>query len=156
MSVHSRQCFYNIFIRSYVKKMLFEHIICVSHLKFFKMSARIYNNISSNETDILRHTQSGNFILLAITIAQIIVSILCLLYLIFKLTLNKFIKVIFCIMAIQNLVAGTVMTIANTGYSLSEALILASINPKYDNRMLVELQVQYSLINMRQLQSLFN
>ena len=26
-----------------------------------------------------------------------------------------------------------------TGYSLSEALILASINPKYDNRMLVEL-----------------
>ena len=84
------------------------------------MSARIYNNISSNETDILNHTQAGNFILLAITIAQIIVSILCLLYLIFKLTLNKFIKVIFCIMAIQNLVAGTVMTIANTGYSLSE------------------------------------
>ena len=105
------------------------------------MSARIYNNISSNETDKLQHTHTGNFILLAITIAQIIVSILCLLYLIFKLTLNKFIKVIFCIMAIQNLVAGTVMTIANTGYSLSEALILASINPKYDNRLFVELQV---------------
>ena len=30
-----------------------------------------------------------------------------------------------------------------TGYSLSEALILASINPKYDDRMLGELQVQY-------------
>ena len=30
-----------------------------------------------------------------------------------------------------------------TGYSLSEALILASINPKYDNRLFVELRVQY-------------
>ena len=105
------------------------------------MSARIYNNISGNETYEHQHTQTGNFILLAITIAQIIVSILCLLYLIFKLTLNKFIKVIFCIMAIQNLVAGTVMTIANTGYSLSEALILASVNLKYDNKLFNELQI---------------
>jgi hypothetical protein len=32
-----------------------------------------------------------------------------------------------------------------TGYSLSEALILASINPKYDRRLIVELQVQYML-----------
>ena len=30
-----------------------------------------------------------------------------------------------------------------TGYSLSEALIFASINPKYDNRLFVELRVQY-------------
>ena len=30
-----------------------------------------------------------------------------------------------------------------TGYSLSEALILASNNPKYDNRLFVELRVQY-------------
>ena len=30
-----------------------------------------------------------------------------------------------------------------TGYSLSESLILASINPKYDNRLFVELQFQY-------------
>ena len=30
-----------------------------------------------------------------------------------------------------------------TGYSLSEALILATINPKYDNRLFVELQSQY-------------
>ena len=27
-----------------------------------------------------------------------------------------------------------------TGYSLSEALILASINPKYDNQLFIELQ----------------
>ena len=34
----------------------------------------------------------------------------------------------------------------NTGYSLSEALILSSVNPKYDNRLLfIELQVQYML-----------
>ena len=32
-----------------------------------------------------------------------------------------------------------------TGYSLSEALILASINPKYDDRLFVELPVQYLL-----------
>ena len=30
-----------------------------------------------------------------------------------------------------------------TGYSLSEAFIFSSINPKYDNRLFVELQVQY-------------
>ena len=31
----------------------------------------------------------------------------------------------------------------HTGYSLSEALILASINPKYDNRLFIELRVHY-------------
>ena len=31
--------------------------------------------------------------------------------------------------------------LAATGYSLSEALILASINPKYDNRLFIELCV---------------
>ena len=31
-----------------------------------------------------------------------------------------------------------------TGKSLSEALIFASTNPQYDNRLFIELQVQYS------------
>jgi hypothetical protein len=31
----------------------------------------------------------------------------------------------------------------NTGYSFSELLILKSIDPKYDNRLFIELQVQY-------------
>ena len=31
----------------------------------------------------------------------------------------------------------------STGKSLSEALILASINPKYDDRLFIELRVQY-------------
>ena len=33
--------------------------------------------------------------------------------------------------------------ILDTGKSLSEALILTSINPKYDDRLFIELQVQY-------------
>ena len=31
----------------------------------------------------------------------------------------------------------------HTGYSFSEAFILASINPKYDSRVFIELRVQY-------------
>ena len=31
----------------------------------------------------------------------------------------------------------------STGKSLSEALILASINPQYDDRLFIELRVQY-------------
>ena len=33
-----------------------------------------------------------------------------------------------------------------TGKSLSEALIFASTNPQYDNRLFIELQVQYMKI----------
>ena len=35
---------------------------------------------------------------------------------------------------------------ALTGKSLSEALIFASANPQYDNRLFIELQVQYMKI----------
>ena len=34
----------------------------------------------------------------------------------------------------------------STGKSLSEALIFASTNPQYDNRLFIELQVQYMKI----------
>ena len=34
-------------------------------------------------------------------------------------------------------------TVLGTGKSLSEALIFASTNPQYDNRLFIELQVQY-------------
>ena len=34
-------------------------------------------------------------------------------------------------------------TAHRTGKSLSEALIFASTNPQYDNRLFLELQVQY-------------
>ena len=35
---------------------------------------------------------------------------------------------------------------SNTGKSLSEVLIFASTNPKYDDRLFIELQVQYMKI----------
>ena len=38
------------------------------------------------------------------------------------------------------------MKVCNTGKSLSEALIFASTNPQYDDRLFVELQVQYTKI----------
>ena len=37
-------------------------------------------------------------------------------------------------------------SVSNTGKSLSEALIFASTNPQYDNRLFIELQVQYMKI----------
>ena len=37
----------------------------------------------------------------------------------------------------------SIWTASSTGKSLSEAPILASINPKYDDRLFVELRVQY-------------
>ena len=40
----------------------------------------------------------------------------------------------------------TGLQISSTGKSLSEALIFASTNPQYDNRLFIELQVQYMKI----------
>ena len=37
----------------------------------------------------------------------------------------------------------TGLQISSTGKSLSEALIFASTNPQYDDRLFIELQVQY-------------
>ena len=36
----------------------------------------------------------------------------------------------------------------DTGKSLSEVLIFASTNPQYDNRLFIELQVQYNTSNL--------
>ena len=36
--------------------------------------------------------------------------------------------------------------VGHTGKTLSEALIFASTNPKYDERLFIELQVQYSMV----------
>ena len=40
----------------------------------------------------------------------------------------------------------TWLTVFCTGKSLSEALIFVSTNPQYDNRLFIELQVQYMKI----------
>jgi hypothetical protein len=36
-----------------------------------------------------------------------------------------------------------------SGYSLSEALFLASIDPKYDNRLFIELRAQYEKLQVQ-------
>ena len=71
-------------------------------------------NISLNETnDNTQSNERGSYYLAAITSTNVIVSMICLLYSIFKLSINKFIKIILCIMAIQNIFSSTVMTLAN-------------------------------------------
>ena len=40
-------------------------------------------------------------------------------------------------------------SVSNTGKSLSEALIFASTNPQYNNRLFIELQVQYIYENFK-------
>ena len=57
---------------------------------------------------------SGSYWLIVVTSFGLLISMLCLLYILFKLTLNKMIKAIFCVMAIHNLIALSLMTAANS------------------------------------------
>ena len=77
------------------------------------MNTTTYNNTFANETDFMPQKSNGSFLLLAITSINLMVSTLCLLYISLRLKLNKFIKVILCIMAIQNIVCASIMTITN-------------------------------------------
>ena len=56
----------------------------------------------------------GSYWLILVTSIGLLTSMLCLLYVIFKLTLNKMIKVIFYIMAVHNLIALLLMTVSNS------------------------------------------
>ena len=56
----------------------------------------------------------GSYWLILVTSIGLLISMLCLLYVIFKLTLNKIIKAIFCIMAVHNLIALLLMTVSNS------------------------------------------
>ena len=56
----------------------------------------------------------GSYWLILVTSIGILTSMLCLLYVMFKLTLNKMIKAIFCIMAVHNLIALLLMTVSNS------------------------------------------
>ena len=53
-----------------------------------------------------------SYCLAVITSSNVIVSVFCLLYIILKLSLNKFIKRILSIMAIQNIICSTIITIS--------------------------------------------
>ena len=79
------------------------------------LSNTSFFNISLNEKSIeIKVEAKGNYCLVAITSINVIVSIICLLYITLKMLLNKFIKTILCIMAIQNILSSTILTIANT------------------------------------------
>ena len=79
------------------------------------LSNTSFSNISLSETNNeIELEAKGNYCLAVITSINVIVSIICLLYITFKLLLNKFIKAILCIMAIQNILSSTILTIANT------------------------------------------
>ena len=76
-------------------------------------TSNLPNDTYSNKNDTIHNTHLGNYGLITITSANMIISIVCLRFILLKLTLNRFIKAIFCIMAAQNLVGSTLMTIAN-------------------------------------------
>ena len=56
----------------------------------------------------------GSYWLILVTSIGLLTSMLCLLYVIFKLTINKMIKAIFCVMAIHNLIALLLMMVSNS------------------------------------------
>ena len=79
------------------------------------LSNTLLFNISVNETNSEFELEAkGNYCLAVITSINVIVSIICLLYITLKMSLNKFIKAILCIIAIQNILSSTILTIANT------------------------------------------
>ena len=67
----------------------------------------------SNNTIIFEPSPSGSYTLLTATSSHVIVSAICLIFMIRKLTLNKFIKISLCIMAIQNVIGSLLMTCSN-------------------------------------------
>ena len=79
------------------------------------LSNTLLFNISVNETNSeFKSEAKGKYCLAVITSINVIVSIICLLYITLKMLLNKFIKAILCIIAIQNILSSTILTIANT------------------------------------------
>ena len=71
-----------------------------------------FGNISLNETTgEIESNLKGFYYLALFTSLNVIISAFCLIYIVLKLTINKFIKDIFYIKAIQNIVCSTTMTI---------------------------------------------
>ena len=71
-------------------------------------------NQSLSEIIIFKPTENGSFKLLITTILCLIISILCLVYIYLKLRLNKYIKIILCLMGIYGIIALIVMIASNT------------------------------------------
>ena len=85
------------------------------------MNTTTRKNYSSIEDEEFLKEKSGNSFLLVTTITNFVVTTICLLYIILKLKLNKYIKAILCIMAIQNIIGSIVSTVANTFMILSDS-----------------------------------
>ena len=85
------------------------------------MNTTTRKNYSSIEDEEFSKEKSGNSFLLVTTITNFVVTTICLLYIILKLKLNKYIKAILCIMAIQNIIGSIVSTVANTFMILSDS-----------------------------------
>ena len=79
-------------------------------VKFNTPFGRIFLNKTNNEEIVSNSTEF--YYLAAITSSNLIISVFCLLYITMKLTLNKLIKGILSIMAIQNIICSTIMTIS--------------------------------------------
>ena len=84
------------------------------------------NTFFSNNTIIFEPSTSGSYTLLTATSANVIVSAICLTFMIRKLTLNKFIKISLCIMAIQNIISSLLMTCSNISMLVSHQKSLLS------------------------------
>ena len=86
-----------------------------------EMNTTTSDSFSSNKTDYLAQEKQENYFLLLTTIANVLVTTICLLYVNLKLKLNKYIKAILCIMAIQNLIGSFIMTVTNIFMILSDS-----------------------------------
>jgi hypothetical protein len=79
-------------------------------VKFNTPFGRIFLNKTNNEEIVSNSTEF--YYLAAITSSNVIISVFCLVYITMKLTLNKLIKGILSIMAIQNIICSTIITIS--------------------------------------------
>ena len=104
-----------------------------------------FSNIFSNETsdNTVFNTKEYYFIAV-ITSVNVLVSAVCLLYILLKLTLNKYVKAILFVMAIQNIICSIVMTtlsaiiITNNDQSFwTSQCILATITVQFRTHSLM-------------------
>ena len=111
--------FYSLHLSTHV--IIFTHVCkwllkvkSTSHIlkmvKFNTPFGRIFLNKTNNEEIVSNSTEF--YYLAAITSSNLIISVFCLLYITMKLTLNKVIKGILSIMAIQNIICSTIITIS--------------------------------------------
>ena len=88
----------------------------------------MYSSHSSslNDTITFHPTTNGSYTLMAVTFVSLIVSVICLIYITLKLTLNKFIKIILSNIASQNIICSMLMIFANVTMKIFDSKSLVS------------------------------